>query len=692
MTLTTRILMAFDRPKRWSEGHIFAFTPEQIGIVEGIRACVAVAVMLIADLQLHMPDLAFGAVAAFWTCLCDPGGPSRSRLKVLATYAVGSTLTLSIAAYCAHWGIVAGGVALFVLVLLCGLTRSYRPTFGPMPTPTALIAAIAVVIGVTTPRSAVGALELAGAFLLGAVWAMVLCLFIWRTDPRAPARRALQAIFARLEDMALSLQRLDVDAHADAGQWSELNGDHRRAVRLSIERGREVVARLGGGRARLGQSIDAAGRAYAVLMALSHYRAGSPHPFDASIERPLLERLRRLLREAAHQSDQLVPNPEPLLGEGASLLDEAGKQQGLVAHAIAVATHALVALARHWQEPEPEEHASEAAAAAGQSSFNVPAIVWRQALRVAIAVTVSYALGACFDVSFSYWGTIAALVIMQPLGANTWLRVVERAVGTIIGGVLTAILIARLSSPMEMLLFIAPLSAAVIALRLVNYGLFMIFLTPMFVLVSDFIHPASSLISSRAINEIIGACIGLAGSLFLWPEKEADVLSDTVLAALSANMAFASGMLRAQTDASARLDPLRRDAGLASTRAEIARQRMLLQGHSQAAHLDRVLGILVALRAICGATNVVAITRQFEAVEYCGARADRYDALTELLRAAFQGNAKSNNSASDAKAAIGSLDIEGQDYLSQAVHNLVLAIQDYAADAHSMSESADQRT
>ena len=690
MQLTTRVLTAFNRQARWSEGHIFAFTPEQIGIVEGIRASVAVAIMLIADLQLHIPDLAFGAVAAFWTCLCDPGGPNRSRLKVLATYAIGATFTLSVAAYCAHWGILAGGVALFVLVLLCGLTRSYRPTFGPMPTPTGLIAAIAVVIGVTTPRSAVGALELGGGFLLGCVWAMVLCVFIWRTDHRAPARRALQAIFARLEDMALSLQQLDVDPHADAEQWSELNGDHRRAVRLSIERGRELVARLITGRARLGQSIDAAGRVYAVLMALSHYRAGSQHPFDAALESPLLEGLRRLLHEVGHQSDQLVPGPEPLLGEATSLLDDARKHQGVVAHATAVATDALVALARHWQEPEPKEHESEAAA--GQSSFDVPALVWRQALRVAIAVTVSYALGACFDVSFSYWGTIAALVIMQPLGANTGLRIVERAVGTIIGGVLTAILIARLSSPLEMLLFIAPLSAAVIALRLVNYGLFMIFLTPMFVLVSDFIHPASSLISSRAINEIIGACIGLAGSLLLWPEKEGDVLSDTVLAALSANMAFASGMLRAETDASARLDPLRRDAGLTSTRAEIARQRMLLQGRSQAAHLDRVLAILVALRAICGATNVLAITRQFEPVEYCGARADRYDALTELLRAAFQGNAKSNNSASDAKAAIGSLDIEGQDYLSQAVHNLVLAIQDYAADAHRMSESADQRT
>lgn len=677
MRLTTRLLTAFNRRTWWSEGHIFAVTPEQIGIVEGIRASVAVAVMLIAALQLHIPDLAFGSVAAFWTCLCDPGGPDRSRLRVLATFALGATLAISGAAYCAHWGIVAAGVALFVLVLLCGLTRSYRPTFGPMPTPIGLIAAIAVVVGVTTPRTAPGALELAGCFLLGCLWAMVLCVFIWRTHPRAPARRALVAIFARLEDMTLSLQRLDGEAHTGAEQWAELNGGHRRAVRLSIERGREAVGRLVAGRARLGQSIDAAGRVYAVLMALSHYRAGSPSPFDPSADRPLLDRLRRLIHQAAHQSDKVVPDPEPLLGEAMALLADARKHQGIVAHASAVAAEALAGLARHWQEPEPADPASEAAAA--WPSFKVLAPVWRQALRVATAVTVSYALGACFDVSFSYWGTIAALVIMQPLGANTWLRILERAAGSIIGGVLTAILIARLSSPLEMLLFIAPLSAAVIALRLVNYGLFMIFLTPMFVLVSDFIHPASHLVSSRAINEAIGACIGLAGTLFLWPEKEGDVLSDAVLAALSANMGFASGMLRAEADASARLDPLRREAGLTSTRAEIARQRLLLQGRSQAAHLDRVRDILVALRAICGATNVLAITRQFEPVESCGARADRYDTLTGLLREALKG--------SDARTAIASLDGDGQDDLTHAVHSLVLAVQDYAADVHGRGDA-----
>jgi len=670
MRFTTRLLAAVNRRAWWSEGHIFAFTPEQIGIVEGIRASVAVAVMLGADIALNVPDLAFGAVAAFWTCLCDPGGPDRSRLRVLASFAVGATLAISTAAYCAHWGNLAAGFALFMLVLLCGLTRSYRPTFGPVPAPTGLIAAIAVVVGVTSPRSELGALQLAGSFLLGCLWAMVLCTYIWRTHPRAPARRALVAIFVRLDDMVLRLQQLDLQAGNNAEPWSEFSGGFRRAVRLSIERGRETVARLVAGRTRLTQSIDAAGRVFAALMALGHYRAGAPLAFDASTERPLLDKLRGLLQQAIQQSDKVVPDPEPLLTDANALLAEAGSRPGVPAHAVAVAAGALAELARHWQEPEPLETPSDAEA--GRFNLRVLAPVWRQALRVATAVTVSYAIGAWYDVAFSYWGTIAALVIMQPMGANTGLRIVERAAGSIVGGVLAAILIARLSRPVEMLLFIAPLSAAVIALRLVNYGLFMIFLTPMFVLVSDFIHPASNLIATRAINEVIGACIGLVGSLVLWPEKEGDALSDAVLAALAANMAFASGMLRAEPEASDRLDPLRREAGLTSSRAEIARQRLVLQGRPQAGRLDRAHDILSALRAVCGAANIFAITRLCTPGERDAARADRYDALAGLLRDAFKGG--------DERAALAALEIDGTDDLAVAVHGLVLAVQDYAGE------------
>ena len=668
MRLATQLLSALNRRAWWSEGHIFAFTPEQIGIVEGLRASLAVAVMLAADLALHMPDLAFGAVAAFWTCLCDPGGPDRSRMKTMARFAVGATLAMALAAYCAHWGLAAGGVALFVLVLLCGLTRSYRPAFGPMPTPAGLIAAIAVVVGVTTPRSAAGAIELGACFLLGALFALVLCVHVWRVHPRAPARRTLVAIFGRLADMTASLRQLDLKTPCDAGEWEDFNNGHRRAVRFSIERGREAVSRLTAGRTRFNQNIDAAGRVFAALMALGHYRSDRKEPFDPAFERPLLDRLHNLLEEAMAQSDKLEPDPAALAKDAAALLSDSAGQRSFVAHAVAFAAEALAGLARHWAEPEPAEPAGEASDA--PLSLTVPTPVWRHALRVAVTVSVSYAIGALYDVSFSYWGTIAALVLTQPLGANTWLRVLERAAGSMVGGVLTAILIARLSGPVEMLLFIGPLSAAVIALRLVNYGLFVIFVTPMFVLVSDFIHPASNLVATRAVNEIIGACVGLAGSLLLWPEKESGALTDSVLAALKANMAFASAMLKAGPGQADDLDVLRRDAGVTSARAEIARQRMLLQGRSQSARLDRVRDILIALRALCGAANVLAIARQFAGDAPDTERAARYDALADHLRQEFLGGGE--------KAAIAALEDGTPDDLARAVHAVTAAVQDYA--------------
>ncbi len=672
MRLTARILSTFTRQTRWTEGHIFSVTPEQIGIVEGIRASFAVAVMLAADLQWQIPGLAYGAVAAFWTCLCDPGGSDRARFKVMLTFACSATLAISLAAYCAHWGKIMGGAALFVLVLICGLTRSYRPAYGPMPSPVGLIAAIAVVVGVTSPRSAIGTLELAVCFLAGSLWALVLCLYIWRTHPRAPARRALVAIYARLEDMTLSLQQFDLTTANGADQWSDFNVDHRRAMRFSIERGREIVARLSTGRIRFSQGIDAAGRVFAALMALGHYRSESSRPFDPIVDRPLLDSLRQLLQEAVLQSDKTSPDPESLVSQGTALVRRAAACQSVAANAVSVAGRAMVELGQHWQEPEFEEH--ERDEAQEQVSVKIPAPVWRQALRVAVAVSISYGLGAWYDLSFSYWGTIATLVLIQPLGANTWLRVVERAAGSIVGGVLTAILIARLSGPWEMLLFIAPLSAAVIALRLVNYGLFVIFVTPMFVLVSDFIHPASNLIATRVINEAIGACIGLAGCVLLWPEKEKDALLDAILAALRANMAFAVGVLRSSFDSLANIDPLRREAGIASSRAEIARQRMLLQGRSHAAHLEQVREILVALRTVCGAANILTISRQFVPDSGDAERADKYDALANMLSAEIAGT--------DGRATLAFLEVDGPNELDRAIHTLALAVQDYSADIH----------
>jgi len=91
-----------------------------------------------------------------------------------------------------------------------------------------------------------------------------------------PARRAVSAIFRELYDMAIYLS-----ARAPAGKVVEISretqgAEHRRAVRMAIERARSMVLRFAVGRGnevfrrRLNRAIEAGDRIFAGLIALDH--------------------------------------------------------------------------------------------------------------------------------------------------------------------------------------------------------------------------------------------------------------------------------------------------------------------------------------------------------------------------------------------------------------------------------------
>ncbi|XBS69556.1 hypothetical protein ABK905_24880 [Acerihabitans sp. KWT182] len=133
MRLTTLVLSWISRRSAWTDGHIFSIAPEQLGMEEGVRASAAMAVMLCAAVALDNPMIAYGAIAAFWNCLCDPFGSAHARLKTMASFTILGVIVMPLAAYGAGFGPFAAGVSLFLLVFVCGLTRSYGPALGPMP-------------------------------------------------------------------------------------------------------------------------------------------------------------------------------------------------------------------------------------------------------------------------------------------------------------------------------------------------------------------------------------------------------------------------------------------------------------------------------------------------------------------------------------------------------------------------------
>lgn len=628
MRVMGKLVSLVNRRALRTEGHVFAVTPERIAWMEGFQALVAMAPMLCAAVLLDRSEIAFGAVAAFWTCLCDPQGSTAGRLKAMGIFIALGAAVLPIAAYSAHFGFAASVAALLVLVFLCGLTRSYGPVLGPMPAQAGLIASLAVVIGIASPAPLLGALVQAGYFLLGSLWTVLFCVVLWPVPFSQSACRTLASLFGRLADMAGVLQDLDPGTGRDAERWIAFDTVYRRGVRLSIERGRALAAHDLRTGAILGPGIDAAGRVFSALIAIGHFRRQTtriPDPDVAS----LLDDLHRLLSDVTLQAEDGMPFPPQLAAQVEILLQRIDGRNDTTARAVAFAAKAIGRVARREAlEPAPT------ATSATPRGWGVPdAMVWRHALRVAVASGLAYVIGTMFSVTFAYWAAIAAIVVTQPLSANTWLRIVERAVGTLVGGSMAAVLLASLSSPAAMVMAILPLAAVTVSLRLVNYGLFVIFLTPMFMLLSDFIHPSGGLIAARLTNEMLGAMVGVAASFLFWPEKERHVLETAIKASLSANMAFASAVLRLDCDDASTLDQLQRDAGLASTRLEVARERMLLEGYWRSARFERLQQVIVAIRSVCGAAAVIEVLRSGLPDEADRQRAARYEALTASLLA-----------------------------------------------------------
>ena len=127
----------------------------------------------------------------------------------------------------------------------------------------------------------------------------------------------------------------------------------------------------------------------------------------------------------------------------------------------------------------------------------------------ACATTAAVLLSHALRFAYSYWMAIATVLVLQPSVATTWPRALERAVGSVLGGALAALLGLVLHTPLAITAAVFPLAIATMAVRSVNYGLFVFFLTPLFVLARAWmIDPAAP-----GPVEAVGAATGaLAGS------------------------------------------------------------------------------------------------------------------------------------------------------------------------------------
>ena len=151
------------------------------------------------------------------------------------------------------------------------------------------------------------------------------------------------------------------------------------------------------------------------------------------------------------------------------------------------------------------------------SHLRMDSPIFRFSLRVAMAISVGLAVAAWLPyAAHSYWIVLTIVIILKPSFSMTKQRRSDRIVGTIIGCVITALIIKFLNFPAAILGFLVLSTVATPTFIYLRYRYAAIAVSIMILLQMHLIAPGNhDLIMERLIDTFIGAAVATAFSFVL---------------------------------------------------------------------------------------------------------------------------------------------------------------------------------
>jgi uncharacterized membrane protein YccC len=612
----------------------------------GLRAAIATVVPLLIAQLFGTGGATWMSLGGFNGALADRGGPYRTRAITMGAVTLCSALAIALGTLASGHGALAIPLT-FAIALVTSLARVWGTAGVSIggATLTAFVIALAF-----PPSPGDGALTRAAYDVAGGLWAMAIALVLWPLQPYRPARLAVaqsyRALAAYAADVALHLRA------TLATDTSELPAGSA-TVRAALEEARLTLAQSRRGRPGasgreerlivLGEIVDQLfGHVVAVAETVDTLNAASRRPkADAAIVETLdaVTRTAYELAAAVEAEGQAEPidigwNGDRLRAaiasdadamdetalvhhrQAAAILDRAAQYAGVAAVTVAALNdgHASSLPVPTPVTAEPEEPVSPFATL--RAVLSPDSLILRYALRVAVVVTLAVALGERLDLKRGYWMTITVIVILQPYTGVTTQRAVQRVVGTVLGGLLTAALGALFHDPRAILALSFIFAATCVALLPVNYAAFSIFLTPTFVLLAEAGAGDWHLAGTRVGNTLLGGALALLGSRLLWPSPEKARLPGYMASALRANRDYLDRVLTLFDDrseaAGRAIREARRSIGLATVNAEESFQRLLGESRGSGGRLASAMTFLTYTRRLTASIAALSLTRHTE--------------------------------------------------------------------------------
>jgi len=602
-----------------------SFNLRALSLAEGLRAALAVAVIIAINEYVHWQPLGEASLAALLTCLCDPGGQIRRRVPVLAGFVLAGGLITAGAGLARD-----AGIAVALPVGLLGLFgATFLRIYGQSAQQVGALLSVVLVLALDRGLPEARAAAQVAAFVGGGLWATLLTMVVWRVYPYLPARRAVAEVYYLLSSAAEDLRALLLSGRTDEAAWTAHAQQHWRAARTAIETARTTVLetlRVRGGpgdRARQGLiRLEASDQIFGTLIALGDaLEHGEPR--QRVVAQRLLRRLRPLLRvlaaailtDSSRANRQIARAIAAMAADAASLPDNdvvraiAGQMLDRlrIAQTLTVPANFLPGAGLDGTPPDLRQRLLQPLLA--NLGLGSPAL--RHALRAVAVAAPALAFTMLWFTPYDHWLTITIILTMQPYFGLTYTRAGERIGGTVVGGLAAAVIGVMCSTPLAIAVAMFPLALAAFAIRAVSFGLFVAALTPLIVLLVDIGRPGTSewlIAGIRALFTLLGGTVAVAGCWLLWPSWEPQRLREEVRDAISAQGRYAVSVLSHLLDElpAEAVERARRAAGIASNNLEASIGRALLEPRQdQRGALQSAMVIDAALRRCAGRATAI---------------------------------------------------------------------------------------
>jgi uncharacterized membrane protein YccC len=237
--------------------------------------------------------------------------------------------------------------------------------------------------------------------------------------------------------------------------------------------------------------------------------------------------------------------------------------------------------------------------------------VFRHSVRMALACTVAFVLAEnLWHGQHNYWVLMTVTIMLKPGFSLTRQRNIERIIGTLVGGMLGAIILRVVPGGDARFVFLVVFMVIAYSFLRTKYIVTVVFLTAYLLIMFTFLGAGYlGIIEERITDTLLGCAIAFSAGYFLFPSWESDQLRDLLAATLRANLAYLRQLAdrlmgREVPDTAYRLR--RKDVYVASANLAAAFQRMLSEPKSKQRHPTEIHQFVVLNHIL--SSNIASLT------------------------------------------------------------------------------------